>query len=104
MVAKMQDENPNLGQAPALPLRITRKSREEQLANLALTKLEQLRGRLSAEHEVLWSITFDDLVRSACLRSLVLDYDLTLFKSDPKPLGSFERKFDTARDAEIAQE
>lgn len=48
-------------------------------------------------------MTLDDLRRSQSLRTLVLDYDLTIFRSDPAPLGSFERKFETKRDKEVIE-
>jgi len=47
-------------------------------------------------------VNYDDLVRSATLRSLVLDFNLKLFRDDPNPMGSFERDYVTKRDEEIA--
>ena len=35
----------------------------------------------------------DDLRRSIQLRALILDTDIGFLQSDPKPLGSFKRKF-----------
>ena len=84
--------------------RMPRISRDEALARLAQVKLEQLQNRLSAEHPIFKAITYEDLVRSVSLRALVLDYDLTLFRQDPKPIGSFKREYSNARDAEVALE
>ncbi len=73
--------------------RMPKISRDEALARLAQVKLEQLQNRLSAEHPIFKAITYEDLVRSASLRTLILDYDLTLFRQDPKPIGSFQREY-----------
>ena len=47
-------------------------------------------------------MNYDELVRSRELRSLVLDFNLSLFQQDPKPVGSFERDYTTERDRNIA--
>ena len=46
----------------------------------------------------------DDLRRSIQLRALILDTDIGFLQSDPKPLGSFKRKFTNEVDKEIANE
>jgi len=81
-----------------------RRTKDEQEARLALARLKQLESSLSLEHEIFKVATFDDLVRSKNLRSLILDYDGKLLRMDPKPRGSFERKYSDARDKLIAEE
>ena len=49
-------------------------------------------------------MTYEELVRSRQLRSLVLDYNLSLLASDPKPVCSFERQYSNKRDEETAGE
>ena len=78
-------------------------SRHEAIARVALAKLERLQSRLSAEHQIFKTVTYEDLLRSPSLCSLILDYNLTLFREDPKPLGSFERTYANSRDKEVVQ-
>jgi hypothetical protein len=51
---------------------------------------------------VIKNVTMEDLRRSQYLRTLILDHDLTLFRLDPTPLGSFKRTYDDKRDEEVA--
>ena len=48
------------------------------------------------------NLTLEDLRRSKSLRTLILDYDLTLFRRDPAPKGSFERTYTSKREEEVA--
>lgn len=47
-------------------------------------------------------MSYEDLVRSRALRSLVLDFNLKLFGDDPKPIGSIEREYADERTKQIA--
>lgn len=49
------------------------------------------------------SLTMEDLRQSKNLRTLILNYDMTLFRNDPAPKGSFERTYNTKRDEEVAK-
>jgi len=77
-------------------------SLNEEHSKLAFTKLQQLRERLSNDTDLIKNVTMEDLRRSQHLRTLILDHDLTLFRSDPSPLGSFKRTYDNKRDEEVA--
>ena len=50
-----------------------------------MAKLNMLRETLSAEHHIFALVTYEDLVRSVSIRSLILDYDILHFRSDPNP-------------------
>lgn len=49
-------------------------------------------------------MTLGDLRRSPALRSLILDYNLNLFHSDPQPQGSFKRTYENKKEEEVALE
>ena len=68
-----------------------------------MTKLEKLRETLSAEHSIFKNVTYEDLVRSVAIRTLILDYDILHFFSDKSPLGSFKKEYADKRAEEIAK-
>ena len=84
---KMDKSTPTYKTVPA------KLSVNEEHAKLAFTKLQQLRERLSNDTDLIKNVTMEDLRRSQHLRTLILDHDLTLFRSDPSPLGSFKRTY-----------
>lgn len=76
--------------------------KNEEHAQVAFAKLQVLRERLSENHAGVSKVSLSDLRRSPNLRSLILNYDLNLFKDDPKPLGSFERTYANKKEEEVA--
>ena len=53
-----------------------------------MAKIKSLRGKLSKDHEV-FKLTEEELVLSSAICGFILDFDITLFKTDPNPVGSF---------------
>ena len=50
------------------------------------------------------TLTLDDLRRSLQMRTLILDTEMQLLHSDPKPKGSFKRKFANEEAEKVAAE
>ena len=58
--------------------------------------------RYSSKNRLIGGLTYDDLLRSPNLRSIINDYDLAILQAEPTPQGSFERKFSDKRAEETA--
>ena len=71
---------------------------------MAYAKLCQQQEYLSSEQKLVHSLTLEDLKQSPKLRSLILNYEMTLFKNDPKPVGSFERTYKTDYDKKVVDQ
>lgn len=66
-----------------------------------MAKIKSLRGKLSKDHEV-FKLTEEELVLSSAICGFILDFDITLFKTDPNPVGSFQREGMTKLQEETA--